>query len=560
MPETSRRAFLEGAAGIASLAALQGAAVGRSGAAERGSDDPFGDGSDLESTVDELLADRIGEETPGATVAVVDREELRLAKGYGVADAETGSPVQASETTFRIGSVAKLLTFTAVMHDVERGSLDLDADVNTYLDDSAVEIPDSYDEPVTLRHLGTHTAGFGALVNPGMVERAADLRSLERVVAEDRPARVRAPGETVAYSNYGTALAGHVVAAANDTTFEEYVQSEIYDPVGMEHSTFNRPGADADRHRASPHTPAGDGFEVPEGVHINWRPAGSMTATATDMARFMRAHLADGQFDGATLLAPETVTAMHNTQFERHPAVNNVGYGFWEYGRPEADLIGHSGATLYFLSALVLAPSEGVGVFVSYNSRGAGRPGELVEELLEEYGIGFEPQSPEPLGGSEAERRAEQVAGEYAATVEYSSGLGEVTSRLEQPTITAVGDGRLTTDDRTFAETEPYVYREVDGTDVLAFDVADGAVQQAHRSSVPEVSFEPVPPTERRAVVAGSLGVPLAGFGLSTLGYGGLGAWRWWQRRRGASDDDDTAGGTEPAPETADADTEEGFE
>ena len=552
--------FLSGAAGVAGLASLPGAGAVGSDSAERGGDSPFEDREEFEATTDEILSERIGDDTPGATVAVVDREGLRLAKGYGVADVETGAPVEASETAFSIGSVSKLLTFTAVMQGVERGTLDLDADVNTYLTDSAVEIPDTYDEPVTLRHLGTHTAGFGALVNPGMVERAADLRSLERVLAENRPERIRPPDETVAYSNYGAALAGHVVAQVHDTTFEEYVQSEIYDPLGMDHSTFTAPGADAVGRRASPHAPAGDGFEVPERVHINWRPAGSMTATATDMARFMRTHLADGQLDGATLLTPETTAEMHTTQFERHPAVNNGGYGFWEYGRPTEDLIGHGGATLYFLSALVLTPTHGVGVFVSYNSRGAGSPGAVTEELLREYDLGFEPQSPEPLASPETKTRAERVAGEYAATEEYASGLGGLTSRLGHETVAATGDGRLTPDDeRTFVETEPYVYREVDGIDVLAFDVTDGAVQQAHMSNAPQVSFEPVPTAERQNVVAGSLGVPLAGFGLSTLGYGGLGAWRWWQRRRGVSDGESEES-PEPAAEMADFDAREEFE
>lgn len=563
MVDANRRAFLAGLGAIG--AAGVGAFPRRAAAGSDHGDGPFGDPADLEATVDDILNDRVGSETPGATVAIVGGGRTRLTKGYGVANAETGAPVHAAETAFRIGSVAKPVTFTAVMLGVEQGVLDLDTDVNEYLADSAVEVPDAYGAPVTLRHLGAHTAGFAAVPNPGMVERAADVTSVERALVEAQPGRVRPPGEAVAYSNYGAALAGHVVAAAHETEFEEYVQSRIFEPLGMDHSTFSQPRAGVDGDSASPHAPVDDGFAVPEPVYINWRPAGSMTATATDMAAFMTAHLSSGAANGTRIFETATAREIHSTQFERHPAVNNVGYGFWEAGAPGENLLGHGGATQYFLSSLLLAPDDDAGVFVAYNSRGAGTPSDAVRELVEAYDLGFEPASPEPTGGPDARSRAERVAGEYRPTMEYDSGLGELLSRLGQLRVKPTEDGQLAVEmrgsEREFAETDPYVYREVGGTDVLAVDIIDGDVRRAHLSSTQQVSFDPVTAAERQRVVAGTAGVPLAGFALSTLGYAGLGAWRWRQRRRGGPAEPAlTSDGKDTSGDAAGGDTPEGAE
>lgn len=515
----------------------------------------------LEAFVDGLMADRINAETPGATVAVVEGQDVVLAKGYGYADAETEAPVQVDETAFRIGSVSKVVTFTAVMQGVEQGTLDLDADVNTYLADSAVEIPEINDEPVTLRHLGTHTSGFEAIPNPGIVSQVDELTSLETALVNDRPERIRPPDEDVAYSNYGTTLAGHIVAEAHDMTFEEYVESEIFEPLGMDNSTFAQPVSDdLPGELASPHVPADDGFAVPDPVYINWRPAGSMSTTATDMAAFMSAHLGEGAVGDARILEPETARTMHSTHFDRHPAVNGWAYGFWEEGRPEDDILGHGGATIHYLADHVISLDHNVGIFVGYNSRagGGGAPREVVKEIVDKYDLGFEAYSPESPTDPDTVERTDRVAGEYGPTVEYESALGEMVLRMEHQTVKVTDNGELVLIDVTgeelarFVETDPYVFKEADGHDVLAFDVENGDVVRAHLSSAPTASLTPVPFHERTLVTAGTTGVALGGFLLSVLGWGGLGGWRWWQRRS----DGTTATGQE-SPSSPDRESSE---
>ena len=121
---------------------------------EQGPTDP----AELEAFLDELLAKDMEEyHIAGAAVSVVKDGKLFFAKGYGYADLEKGIPVDPEQTIFRIGSIGKMFTWTAVMQLVEQGKLDLDADVNTYLD---FRIPDTYPQPITLKHLMTHTSGF----------------------------------------------------------------------------------------------------------------------------------------------------------------------------------------------------------------------------------------------------------------------------------------------------------------------------------------------------------------------------------------------------------------
>ncbi|WP_170830934.1 serine hydrolase domain-containing protein [Natronobacterium texcoconense] len=513
----------------------------------------FDDPDELEAFVDDVVAEQREEhDVPGVTVSVVEGEETVLAKGYGDADAATGTPVEANETAFMVGSVSKLVTWTAVMQGVEDGKLDLDEDVNTYLENSEVEVPEAYDEPVTLRHLGTHTTGFDPALVPGIVEDGEEVTSLETALAENEPDRIEPPGETVAYSNYGTVLAGHVVAEAYETTFEEYVQSEVFEPLEMDHSTFAQPvPEDHPGELAAPHEPTG---EPADRTYINWRPAGSMSATATDMATFTSAHLEDGAVDDARILELETVETMHDTHHERHEAVNDWRYGFYEYGAADTDLVAHSGGTMHETTKLVLAPEDDVGIFVSYNVRNqVAPPNVVVDAILGEYGLQPEPETPEDGELADgASDRAETLAGEYRASMVPSSGPEQVVDPMVRLSVDAASDGTLESDtlgmdEREWVEVEPYVYHEVDGHDVLVFEVEDGEVEALHRNSMPMLTYEPVPTHERTIVVGGLAGIALVGFALSLVGWIGLAGWRrvrGWRTETAPSRSGRTASGS----------------
>ena len=559
MSDTSRRTFLTGLGGLAltgvgssadrvtaSSRTVEAGTVPRTVSPEM---------SDLESVVEETLASQLGDAAPGATVAIVSGDDIALAKGYGHADVETGRRMDEKETATRIGSVSKLVTWTAVMQGVQDGVLELDADVNGYLEDSSVTIPDTYSDPVTLRHLGTHTAGFSVVPSPGLVTNSNALTSLETALVEDQPDRIRPPGEAVAYSNWGATLAGHIVAEAYDTTFEEYVQSNICGPLGMDHSTFRQPvPADHLGDLAAPHDSSGDGITRADPVYINWGPAGSMSATALDMAAFMRAHLGYGT---DAILNSETMETMHSRQYGRHSAVNGLRYGFFEYGPPSGSYIGHSGGTVYYTAWLGLLPDHDVGVFIGFN--GLEDPVTPAAEILTEYGLFPETPTPDPTTARASRERAEAVAGEYNSTAyAFENDWRQVTGLLSRLSVDATGDGGLVTqtmggDAIEWVETEPYVYHERNGDDVLAVDIADGRVTQLYLNSQPSTTFLPVTTPNGRDVTFGAVGAALGGSALSLVGWAGTSGWRRLSRFRSAGD-----GGSTPDDETVQPDRNKG--
>src|SRR5829696_359050 len=193
------------------------------------------DPAELEAFLDKELGREMAKHhIAGAAVSVVKDDKLFFAKGYGDADLENKIPVDPERTNFRIGSLAKLFTWTAVMQLAEQGKLDLDEDINTYLD---FRIPDTYPQPITLKDLMTHTAGFEDLYFERLASESKDLLPPREWLISHMPARVRPPGEVAAYSSYGAALAGYIVARVSGEPYNRYIQEHILNPLGMVHTT-----------------------------------------------------------------------------------------------------------------------------------------------------------------------------------------------------------------------------------------------------------------------------------------------------------------------------------
>jgi hypothetical protein len=262
------------------------------------------------------------------------------------------------------------------------------------------------------------------------------------------------------------------------------------------------------------------------------------------MAAFMRAHLGDGAVDETRILDAETIEAMHSRHHVRHPAVTNWRYGFHEYGNPDANLIGHSGATVNFTSYLLLAPDDDVGIFVAYNSNPSELPKAIVDEIVAEYELQPAPTTPTPTSRPGGQERAETVAGEYSLTYLPQSGPLQVVDLLEHLTVESAASGRLRTttldgDAQQWVETDPYVYEEIGGHGVLAFEVTDGDVDVLNMNSEPTGVYQPVPFHERQVAAGSVLGTAVSGFGLSLAGWGGHSVCQQWNQYR-ATDDSDT--------------------
>ena len=166
-------------------------------------------------------------QVPGAVVVIVKDGQPLIQKGYGYADWDRRVPVDAERTLFRPGSVSKLFTWTAVMQLVEQGKLNLDADLNQYLD---FKIPQFNGKPMTLRHVLTHTTGFEETARD-LITYTGKSPDLAKVLKDYIPPALYEPGARPGYSNYATALAGYIVQRVSGLPFDDYVEQKIFTPL-----------------------------------------------------------------------------------------------------------------------------------------------------------------------------------------------------------------------------------------------------------------------------------------------------------------------------------------
>ena len=418
----------------------------------------------------------------GAVVVVVKDGNILFKKGYGTADVAAKRPVDPDRTLFRPGSVSKLFTWTAVMQLVEQHRIDLDRDVNTYLD---FKIPPFQGKPITMRELMTHTAGFED-GHEEVISVAPVYPKLGDYLKNRMPQRIFPAGEVGAYSNYGAALAGYIVERVSGEPYAEYIRRHIFAPLGMAHSTFVQPLplALAPLLSRGYLTAAGEPgpFEI-----LATTPAGGLTASASDMAKFMIAHLQNGEYDGHRILQAVTAQQMHGTPYTTiSPSLNRMTLGFFQLDRNGQRIIGHDGDTRFFHSALSLYLDRNVGVFISLNS--AGRDSDtfslrdkLLDEFTDRYFPGPTPTGKVPLAMAKA--HAAMMVGQYDGSRREDTTFVSFMNMLGQVGISADESGRLVTpmtglngESRTYEEIAPFVWREVGGKGLLAAKVVNGKV------------------------------------------------------------------------------------
>ena len=343
---------------------------------------------ELETWLDEFIAEQMEKlHVPGVTFSLVQNGELFFAKGYGYADLEQQIPVVADRTLFRVGSISKLFTATAIMQLVEKGLLNLDDDVNKYLPDFQIE--NNYPQPVTIANLLTHTAGFDRRFIGMLALEASDVIPLGEYLAARMPARVRPPGEVIIGCNYGYALAGYIVELVAGIPFSQYIDENILQPLEMNNSSFELPShlapnlALSYRYKEKQKTYQSLPFD-----YLQIPPTGSLNATATDMAKFAIAHLQHGRFKSQRILAATTAQQMQQQQFTNDPRLPGVCWGFGEFlhNKHKQRAIGHGGGDVVsgFRSLFYLLPSHNLGWFVCDNGSG-NIYGKLIGQFLDRY-------------------------------------------------------------------------------------------------------------------------------------------------------------------------------
>ena len=431
--------------------------------------------ADVSAFLDGLMPNQLArEDITGAVVLVIKDGKVLFTKGYGYACGDKKTPVLPDGTLFRPGSVSKLFTWTAVMQLVEQGKLDLDRDVNDYLD---FKIPPAYGKPITLRNIMTHTAGFEETVKDMWVGNVSDLVPIGDYVKAHIPARIFPPGVTPAYSNYATTVAGYIVQRVSGEDYFEYIEHHIFNPLGMQHATFRQPLPANLKPLMScgyelGSEPAKD-FELVEPA-----PAGSSSMTAMDISHFMLAHLQDGKYENVQILKPETAQLMHSRQFANLPQTNAMCLGFYEETRNGHRIIGHGGDTLYFHSDLHLMADTGVGFFVSYNSRGKAEisPRDaLWHAFLDRY---FPYEPPAGAAVANAAEDAASVSGHYIVSRRMDSNFLAVLTPIQQlkispnptdNTIIANELKDLNGQPKHFREVGPLLFRDINGQSLLGF-------------------------------------------------------------------------------------------
>ena len=369
----------------------------------------------LSDYVDGLIATMQREHGLGAvTVSIVHDDELWLVRGYGLADIDAGRAVNPDRTLFRIGSVSKTFTWTAVMMLVERGLIDLDADLNNYLEQFSIE--EAFGEPVTMRQVMHHRGGFEDTLRLFAVA-DHDRRSLAELLAEHQPERVYPPGARTSYSNWASALAALVVENVSGRPYGDFLQQEILDPLGMKDTTWQSPGQMDPEQRARLAT----GYKASQGaldlqgpmqIGAYW-PAGGVASTARDMARWMRFHLNGGELEGTRLLQAQTHEQMWTRAYDDRPQGADLAHGFQDRPYREVRTLGHGGGTAAFLTNMVLVPEWSLGIFLSQNSTSSASPIRHLPELVIDLVAGFEYLPLQVEADAEGVEALSDLAGTY---------------------------------------------------------------------------------------------------------------------------------------------------
>lgn len=372
------------------------------------------------------------------TVSVVKDDALLLAKAFGSSDIASARSADPEASLFRIGSVSKTFTWTAVMMLVERGLLDLDADLNTYL--KQVKVDEAFGLPVTMRQLMHHRAGFEDSLRLFAVA-DDDTRSLAELLAEHQPKRVYPPGLRTSYSNWGAALAAQVVEDVAGEPYGSFLQREILDPLGMRDTTWTPPSqldAPLRARLATGYKEEGGALGVQGYMQIGaYWPAGGIASSATDMARWMRLHLNGGELDGVRLLRSETHAQMWTRGFDDRLAAADIAHGFQDRHYRGLRLLGHGGGTAAFLTNMVLVPELNLGVFISQTSNFTRAPITHLPELVIDHlqDKQFQPTLRSESGESDG---AAEFAGTYLQNRRVFSSFATLLGISSTATITQV--------------------------------------------------------------------------------------------------------------------------
>lgn len=435
------------------------------------------DPQELEAFLDQFFAQKMAEQhVPGAVFTLVKDGKIFFSKGYGYADLEQKIPVVPDKTLFRVGSLSKLFTTTAVMQLAEQGKLKLDDDVNKYL--KRFQIPNTYPKPVTIANLLTHTHGFDSGWGiKAFAYSKSEMIPLGEYLAKRLPPRILPPGEVFLYSDVGMTLAGYLVEVISGVPFAQYIQQNILQPLDMRRTSFFQP---------LPSQLASNlavGYRYKNGTYQrrpfafnNNVPGSALMATATDMAHFAIAHLQKGRYGESRILNEATAEEMHRQQFAHYPGMVGSAYGFSESRENNQKALEHGGRLNGYTTRLYLIPEQNLGFVVSCNNNPSSLPRELVTQFLKHYyPVKEKPAAPSPASTGD-QKPDQHLYGTYRYT-SYShltlEKLGAVLGDAPEVQVMAGAgnDGTLAlyVPEFKWVQVEPLLFRSIFSDTQLSF-------------------------------------------------------------------------------------------
>lgn len=412
----------------------------------------------MEEKIDDFVSEYLGLTTPGAAIAVVKDGEIIFSKGYGYTDVENNTPVDSANTVFEWGSLSKLFTWTSVMQLVEQGKLDLDSDIKTYLPSEFAEQL-KYEQPITMRDLMNHAAGFGDYAFNTIVFSPDQIVSLEEALLRDQPEQYYEVGTASAYSNYGAALAGYVVECISKQSFPDYEMENIFDVLEMNNTSGHQTLADAEEileSKAQGYLPNGNnGFVRGNWSYVSLAPAGSINGTVEDLARFAIA-LTPGENQVSPLfLNPDTLNTMLSPSYPSDGTMKGTAHGYFEYvGEDRA--FGHGGNMATFSSTFAVVPEERFGIAILANANTEMNILFGVQDLL----IGKKNKEITPPSTSLPS--SSEVTGNYVPIERQEGNFLEFAKYLTLYSVEATGTNEITLNygpyQGTYIQTKPYYY------------------------------------------------------------------------------------------------------
>lgn len=376
----------------------------------------------------------------GMSMALVDDQQVIWSEGFGYAD--KGQKIPASpETLYRVGSVTKLFTASAVMQLTEQGQLNIDRPLQSYLPEFTINTRFPGADPITLRNILTHHSGLPRDYLKGMW--GGSLRPFQSVVQSLHDEYTAYPPNLLfSYSNVGFTLLGSVIEAVSGVPYAEYLNHALLQPMGMTQSAI--------AHDTPVGTKAYRKGREAEEPPLSDEPAGGLNASVTDLSRFLSMVFAQGESHGRQVLKPDTLAAMLRPQNTDHALDLNyhvgLGWALSTVGTHTIEHAGivaqHGGATILHRAQLVALPEHKLGVVVLANSDSAGQVvGKLAAETLKlalEVKTGIQQPPPPTVSASDTPLPPEAVQ-VYAGTYTTLAGLVTIVADGHRLTAKAMG-------------------------------------------------------------------------------------------------------------------------